>query len=346
MKSFVAVLRGPDHVFEFANAAHIESFGDRNIIGQARADVYPELDAQGFAEAPRRAYRSGQTVFMRDKSAVLDFGPEDKPRARRIDISYEPMRDAQGRVSGLFVQGRDVTAIGAHPLEQRAVKAGLETLSDHELLALLLYHGTLDADATERSTFLLERFHDLNGVLSASLPSLEQMVPQHLRNASHSVPSSVALHLKIAREIGRRILFKKVAARPVMANSTTLRVYLRALLSAEPRERFMVLFLDPSLRLIACDTMAEGTVTHAPVYSREVVRRALELSATSLILVHNHPSGRADISKSDINTTAHIERAGALLDIEVLDHLVVAGDQIVSMADAGLLFPTGSRKRA
>ena len=343
MKSFVAVLRGPDHVFEFVNAAHRESFGDRNIIGKARADVYPELDTQGFADAPRVAFSTGQTVFMRDKSARFDEGPPDKPLQRRIDISYEPMRDANGKISGLFVQGRDVTAIGAHPLELRATSAGLETLSDHELLTLFLYHGTLDTDSAERAEHLLTRFRDLSGVLSASLPSLSQIVPNSQQNVSSSVASSAAVHLKIAREIGRRILFKKIAARPMLSNSPALRTYLRALLAWEPRERFLVLFLDNSMRLIACESMAEGTIAHAPIYRREVVRRAVELSASALVLVHNHPSGSPTISPSDITTTADIERAAAVLDIRLIDHLVVAGDRIVSLADERLLPPAERR---
>lgn len=340
MKSFVAVLRGPDHVFEFANAAHRDAFGERDLIGRARADVFSELNDQGFAEAPRRAFTTGQTVFMRDKPARFDESPADKPNQRRLDISYEPMRDRRGKVTGLFVQGRDVTAIGAHPLERRAVDLGLETLSDVELLTLMLYHGTLDADAAEHADQLLKRFGHLSGVLAASLPSLNRIVPSHQTSTSQSVPSSVALHLKIAREVGRRILFRRVAAQPILASSAVLRAYLRALLSPEPREKFVVLFLDQSLRLIACETMAEGTVAHAPVYTREVIRRALELSATAMILVHNHPSGSRKISQSDIASTAAIERGAASLDIEVIDHLVVAGDDIVSLAEQRLLFPT------
>ena len=343
MKSFVAVLRGPDHIFEFANAAHREAFGDRGLIGRARADVFPELDCQGFADAPRRAYTTGQTVIMRDKSARFDESPEGRPRQRRLNISYEPMHDAKGRVSGLLVQGRDITSMGAHPLEQRVAGGGLETLTDTELLTLLLYHGTLDGDSADRADQLLKRFGSLGGVLAASLPSLNQILP----DPGSSVPSSVALHLKIAREVGRRILFKKIAARPVLSSSEALRTYLRAVLSPEPRERFLVLFLDRSLRLIAMESMGEGTVSHAPVYSREVVRRALELSASGIILVHNHPSGCEAISASDIQTTAQIERAAAALDIELIDHLVVAGDDVISFAEKALILGTGrsGRKR-
>lgn len=343
MKSFVAVLRGPDHIFEFVNAAHRESFGDRGIIGKARADVFSELNDQGFAEAPRRAFETGETVFMRDKPANFDETPPGSPRRRRLDISYEPMRDTRGKVCGLFVQGRDVTAIGAHPLEHRALSKGLETLTDTELLTLFLYHGTLDADSADRAEQLLDRFGHLGAVLSASLASLGQIVPSRQGTTSRSVPSSVALHLKIAREVGRRVLYNQIAAKPVLSSSAALRTYLRAELSTEPREKFVVLFLDRSLQLIALETLAEGTIGHAPVYSREVVRRALELSASGLILVHNHPSGSEVISQSDIFTTAQIERAAATLDIELIDHLVVAGTEVISFVEHGLIFRTGSR---
>ncbi|RYG81685.1 MAG: hypothetical protein EON59_14560, partial [Alphaproteobacteria bacterium] len=199
MKNFIAVLRGPDHIFEFVNAAHREAFGDRGLIGKARADVFPELNDQGFADAPRKAFMTGEPVFMRDKPARFDDAPEGQPAKRRLDISYEPMRDSRGAVSGLFVQGRDVTAIGAHPLEQRAMAQGLEILTDAELLTLFLYHGTLDADSADRADHLLRRFGHLGGVLSASLPSLQQIVPNAQSTTSRSVSSSAALHLKLAR---------------------------------------------------------------------------------------------------------------------------------------------------
>lgn len=335
MKSFLAILRGPDHVFEFVDAAHRESFGDREIIGRARADVYPELNNQGFADAPRRAYATGETVFMRDRSARFATSLPGQPLQRRLDISYEPMRDAKGVISGLFVRGRDVTGLGDHPLEHRARDAGLETLNDAELLTLMLYHITQDADSADQAAHLLRRFGHLSGVLCGSLPSLSRIVPGVQDSSSRSLPSSVALHLKITREIGRRILFERVAAKPILSSSASLRGYLKALLGDEPREKFLVLFLGPSLRLIACETMSEGTVAHAPVYAREVIRRALELSATGLVLVHNHPSGSRRISASDIRTTMEIQRGGAVLDIAVIDHLIVAGDAIVSLADDG-----------
>jgi DNA repair protein RadC len=344
MRSFIAVLRGPDHVFEFVNGAHRDAFGDRDLIGRARSDVFTELNGQGFAEAPRKAFRTGEPVFMRDKSAKFDWSPAGQPLQRLLDISYEPMRDARGKVCGLFVQGRDVTRVGEHPLEQRALSQGFELLTDAELLTLFLYHGTLDTDSADRAEHLLKRFGTLAGVLSASIPSLQQIVPVAQSTTSQSVPTSAALHLKLARELGRRVLFRKFAAKPVLASSSAVRTYLHGLLATEPREKFLVLFLDRSYRLIALETMAEGTIGHAPVYSREVIRRAVELSASGLILVHNHPSGSETISRADVNVTTQIARAAATLEIELIDHLVVAGPTVVGFVERGLL-PLSSRSR-
>lgn len=343
MKTFVAVLRGPDHIFEFVNDSHKEAFGDRGLVGKARADMFPELNTQGFADAPRRAFDTGRTVYMQSKSAEFDEMPDGLQRTRRLDISYEPMRDAKGRVTGLYVHGRDVTSIGDHPLEARAGSAGLDSLTDSELLTLHLYHGTLDLDAGERAEHLLARFGSLRGVLSASIPSLMQMAPEHLRSTSRSISASTALNLKIVREIGRRILFRRISSKPVLASSATVRAYLHGMLASEPREKFVVLFLDKSLRLIACETLAEGSISHAPVYAREVLRRAIELSASALILVHNHPSGRRAFSTSDMMTTDAIVQGAEALDIEVVDHLLVAGEDIVSLVETRGVLTRGRR---
>lgn len=346
MRSFVAVLRGPDHVFEFVDKAHRQAFGDRDLLGRARGDVFGELDSQGFADAPRRAFRTGEIVFMKDKSARFDVGPADQPLQRRLDISYEPMRDAKGKVTGLFVRGRDVTDAEAHPLQRRVSGRSLDILSDEELLTLMLYHVTLDGTAADHAGHLLTRFGSLRGVLSASLPCLNSLVPSPQSTTARSVPSTVALHLKITQEMGRRILFGRLVSKPVVASSLSLRSYLRALLSEEPRERFLVLFLDNGLRLIACETMVEGTVSHVAVYTREVVRRAVELSAASMILVHNHPSGSRQISAADVAMTVQIERAAAALEIEVIDHLIVAGDAVLSLAEQRLMSASRPRRRS
>ena len=125
--------------------------------------------------------------------------------------------------------------------------------------------------------------------------------------------------------------------RPVLTSTEAVRTYLRARLAALPREAFHVLFLDKKNQLIADERMAEGTVDHAPVYPREVVRRALELSASAIVLAHNHPSGDPAPSRADIDMTQQVVAAARALQIAVHDHFVVGGDQVASLRALGLM---------
>ena len=122
----------------------------------------------------------------------------------------------------------------------------------------------------------------------------------------------------------------KVARRPVISSWTALLDYVRVALAHEPREQFRVLFLDKKNQLIADEVLNHGTVDHAPVYPREVMRRALELSSSSLILLHNHPSGDPTPSRADVEMTRQIIEAGKALNIAVHDHLVVGRDGVAS----------------
>ena len=134
-----------------------------------------------------------------------------------------------------------------------------------------------------------------------------------------------------------RIGRETVVKRTVISSWTALLAYIRVALANEPREQFRVLFHDKKNQLIADETMNEGTVDHAPVYPREVMRRALELSASSLILVHNHPSGDPTPSQPDIDMTRQVIEAGKALRITVHDHLVVGRDGVASFKALGLI---------
>ena len=134
-----------------------------------------------------------------------------------------------------------------------------------------------------------------------------------------------------------RVGREPVQKRTVISSWTALLAYVRVALAHEPREQFRVLFLDKKNQLIADETMNEGTVDHAPVYPREVMRRALELSASSLILVHNHPSGDPTPSQPDIDMTRQVIEAGRTLRITVHDHLVVGRDGVASFKALGLI---------
>jgi DNA repair protein RadC len=128
-----------------------------------------------------------------------------------------------------------------------------------------------------------------------------------------------------------------VAKRPVISSWAALLAYAKAALAHEPREQFRVLFLDKKNQLIVDEVMNEGTVDHAPVYPREVARRALELSASAVILVHNHPSGDPTPSAADIDMTRQVVEAGRALKIGVHDHLVVGREGVASFKALGLM---------
>ena len=175
---------------------------------------------------------------------------------------------------------------------------------------------------------LLTRFGGLAGVLSAPLADL-RAVP--------GVGEAVALDLKLMHEATLRIGKDALAKRPVISSWSALLAYVRTALAHEPREQFRVLFLDKKNQLIADETLGQGTVDHAPVYPREVARRALELSASALILLHNHPSGDPQPSNADILMTRQITAALEALKISVHDHLVVGRDGVASFKALGLM---------
>jgi DNA repair protein RadC len=213
-------------------------------------------------------------------------------------------------------------------LRHRARRGGLEALPDYELLELFLYRSIPRADVKPLAKALLARFGGLAALLSAPIEDL-RTVP--------GVGPSVALDLKLMQEAALRMGRETLARRPLISSWSALLAYVRTALAHEPREQFRVLFLDRKNQLIADETLGRGTVDHAPVYPREVARRALELSACALILVHNHPSGDPEPSSADIDMTRQIIDAVRPLRIEVHDHLVVGRDGVASFKALGLI---------
>jgi DNA repair protein RadC len=237
---------------------------------------------------------------------------------------------------GLFVL--DTAADSAEPaphhlghrerLRARARAGGLGALPDYELLELCLYRSIPRADVKPLAKALLARFGGLAGVLSAPLQDLKAMP---------GVGAAVALDLKLMHEATLRIGKGHVAKRTVISSWSALLAYVKAALAHEPREQFRVLFLDKKNRLIADEMLGQGTVDHAPVYPREVARRSLELSASAVILVHNHPSGDPQPSAPDVDMTRQIVKALEALKIAVHDHLVVGRDGVASFKALGLI---------
>jgi DNA repair protein RadC len=213
-------------------------------------------------------------------------------------------------------------------LRERASAGGLAALPDYELLELYLFRTIPRGDVKPLAKALLARFGSVGAVLGASIPELKT-VP--------GVGEAAALDLKLLQEATLRVGRETVAKRPVITSWTQLLAYVKAAIAHEPREQFRVLFLDKKNQLIADEVMNHGTVDHAPVYPREVARRALELSASALLLVHNHPSGDPTPSGADVDMTRQVIAAARALNIAVHDHLVVGRDGVASFKALGLL---------
>jgi DNA repair protein RadC len=173
---------------------------------------------------------------------------------------------------------------------------------------------------------LLDAFGSLPEVLGAAAADLARVAGRR-----------AAGRVKLAQELARRQLERPLRARCLLTSSSAVEAYLRATLVGAPREQFRVLYLDKRNRLIADERMSEGTVDHAPVYPREVVRRALELHASAMILCHNHPSGDVSPSTADVDMTRQVVAAARALGLAVHDHIVVGGQATASLKALGLM---------
>jgi len=209
-------------------------------------------------------------------------------------------------------------------LARRALTHGLENLGEDEVLALILSRSA--PDPWTPADRLLARFGCLGRVLGATLPELRQAVGEPL-----------TLEVRLFADTMRRVLEFRIWQRPLLGSVSAVHDYLRTTLAGRSREQFRVLFLDKANQLIADELMGEGTVDHAPVYPREVMRRGLELAASGCCLVHNHPTGCATPSSADIEMTRQVVAAGRAIGVTVHDHLLVAGALVVSFKAQGLM---------
>jgi DNA repair protein RadC len=213
-------------------------------------------------------------------------------------------------------------------MRERVLEHGAGSLADYELLEMLLFLAFKKGDTKPLAKSLINRFGSFPKVMSAS--QAELLATTGL--GPHSVTA-----LKLVQESGLRLTRAEVMDRPVLGNWDRLMDYLTAVLAREKIEQFRILFLDPKNRLIADEAQARGTVNHTPVYPREVVKRALELHATALILVHNHPSGDPTPSRADIEMTHDVQRAADALGVVVHDHVIMGNGRWLSLRKEGLL---------
>lgn len=216
---------------------------------------------------------------------------------------------------------------GERPRE-KVLAAGAMTLSDAELLAIFLRTGVAGKSAVDLARDLLTRFSSLNGIFSASIGEICQV---------HGMGESKFVQLQAIFEMSRRALMEEMQGRDVLTSPQAVRQYLSLRIGALPREVFMGIFLDAQHRVLAVEELFSGTLTQTSVYPREVVKCALRHNAAAMIFAHNHPSGVPEPSQADCVLTEALQAALNLIDIRVLDHFVVAGNQIVSFSERGLL---------
>lgn len=213
-------------------------------------------------------------------------------------------------------------------LRKRFTIGGAAALPDYELLELVLFRAIPRQDVKPLANALLERFGDFNRVLSAP--------PERLTEVK-GIGDAVVLELKIVEAAAHRLARARIIQRHAISSWDALLDYCHTTMAHRETEQFRVLFLDRKNVLIADEEQAKGTVDHVPVYPREVVKRALELNASSLILVHNHPSGDPTPSQADITMTMQIRDAAKALDLSLHDHLIIGKSTELSFKSEGYL---------
>lgn len=217
--------------------------------------------------------------------------------------------------------------VGERPRE-RLLQHGSGALSEAELLAIWLRHGTNGRNALDLARSLLAHFGSLRSVLTAE---------RHDLCNQHGVGPARWAELQAALEIVRRHHLERLQAGPLLGSPRAARDYLIARLRDLPHEVFCCLFLDSRHRLTSCEELFRGTIDGASVHPREVVKQALARNATAVILAHNHPSGIAEPSQADEIITTRLRDALALVEIRLLDHLIIGDGQCTSLAEKGLI---------
>jgi DNA repair protein RadC len=216
---------------------------------------------------------------------------------------------------------------GERPRE-RLLARGAGALSDAELLSLVVRHGIAGVSAIDIAHALLARFGSLTGLFAASHTEVATV---------RGIGTARTAELAAMVELVRRSLVEVAAERDALQSPQAVRDYLRLALAERPYEVFVGLFLDSQNRLLATEELFRGTLAQTSVYPREVVKAALARNAAAVIFAHNHPSGLAEPSRADELLTLALKQALSLVDVRTLDHFVIAGGRLTSLAERGLL---------
>ncbi len=213
-------------------------------------------------------------------------------------------------------------------LRSRFLETGDQGLPDYEILELLLFRSIPQRDVKPLAKELIARFGSLSGVLGARRERLTEV---------KGIGDTVAADLKLVEAAGRRLARQSIQDKPVLGSWKDVIDYCHAAMAHAERETFRILFLDKRNHLITDEVQGVGTVDHTPVYPREVIRRALEVSATAIILVHNHPSGDPTPSNADIRMTQDIIAIAGPMGISVHDHIIIGRNGHASLRGLKLI---------
>ncbi|TRW99662.1 JAB domain-containing protein [Paracoccus sp. M683] len=246
---------------------------------------------------------------------------------------FAPAPDDVGLVPPLPAGNRDKSSpsyLADHRarLRERFLAGGAAAMPDYELLELLLFRAIPRQDVKPLARRLIQHFGDFNRVISA--------MPSRLQDVT-GVGPAVITEFKIVEAAAQRLARARVMNRPVLSGWQALLDYCHTAMAHAETEQFRTLYLDRKNNLIADEEQARGTVDHVPVYPREIMRRALELNASALILVHNHPSGDPTPSEADITMTHRIAKAADSLSITLHDHLIIGKSREISFRAEGLI---------
>ncbi len=283
------------------------------------------MSARGFSED---AMRGLEDLDARLPPPGASTKPAFTRSFRKTDRLSKDMAAGGGLITGKDGEKRPHYWGHRERLRTRFLSGGHQPMPDYEVLELLLFNAIPKIDVKPLAKRLLSAFGDLNGVVAAS---------EHRVLQIEGANRKVYLQLRIVEAFAHRMAQASILHREVVSSWDALISYCRTAMAHRETEQFRVLFLDRKNVLIADEEQARGTVDHVPVYPREVVKRALELSATAIILVHNHPSGDPTPSQSDIEMTDKIAEVCGVLDITVHDHVIIGKADELSFRSAGLL---------
>ena len=214
-------------------------------------------------------------------------------------------------------------------LREKFIKSGISGFNDYEIVELLLTLGTPRKDCKQQAKEAIKKFKSLKGVLEAPMDKLQEI---------DGIGPHNAFGIKVFQEISERYLKEKIIGKKIkLKSSKEVYDYLFQSMQKNKKEIFKVLFLDAKNKIINTEDLFEGTLNTSSVYPREIIKKAIQYNADSLIFVHNHPSGNPEPSKSDRDITKNLVNAGKVMQIKILDHIIIGDNKYFSFADEGLI---------